>query len=189
MRRNNGDCGAISLISPASTPPPATAQEWRSLRTDVRPQRWPQMGSRNPSMLYAFSSAYAASPADWTRTCNAVGRFSALVRGGARRWGICQYGQSNGATTTELSARRARCGHTRRRWLASANQQGDKLKVPDNISLLSLPSYSPELNPQENIWQFLRKNYLANRVYDTYAELVDACCEVWNALIATPQRT
>jgi transposase len=71
---------------------------------------------------------------------------------------------------------------------AGWHQQGDKLKLPDNISLLPLPPYSPELNPQENIWQFLMQNYLANRVYDTYPELVDACCDAWNALIATPQR-
>jgi DDE superfamily endonuclease len=38
---------------------------------------------------------------------------------------------------------------------AGWHQQGDKLKLPDNISLLPLPPYSPELNPQENIWQFL----------------------------------
>jgi len=44
---------------------------------------------------------------------------------------------------------------------AGWHQQGDKLTVPDNISLLPLPPYSPELNPQENIWQFLRQNYLA----------------------------
>jgi transposase len=60
--------------------------------------------------------------------------------------------------------------------------------VPDNISLLPLPSYSPELNPQENIWQLLRQNYLVNRVYDTYAALLDACCEAWNVLIVTPDR-
>jgi transposase len=60
--------------------------------------------------------------------------------------------------------------------------------VPDNISLLPLPPYSPELNPQENIWQFLRQNYLPNRFYDTHAALVDACCEAWNALIAMPGR-
>lgn len=71
---------------------------------------------------------------------------------------------------------------------AGWHQQGDKLRVPDNISLLPLPPYSPELNPQENIWQFLRQNYLANRVYDSYTALVDACCEAWNALIATPER-
>jgi hypothetical protein len=71
---------------------------------------------------------------------------------------------------------------------AGWHQLGGKLRVPDNISLLPLPPYSPELNPQENIWQFLRQNYLANRVFETYTALVDACCEAWNALIATPER-
>ncbi len=63
---------------------------------------------------------------------------------------------------------------------------GGKLNLPDNISLLSLPPYSPELNPVENIWQFLRQNHLANRIYDDYTAIVDACCEAWNALIAMP---
>lgn len=71
---------------------------------------------------------------------------------------------------------------------AGWHQQGGKLRVPDNISLLPLPAYSPKLTPQENIWQLLRQNYLANRVYDTYTALVDACCEARNALIATPHR-
>ena len=62
---------------------------------------------------------------------------------------------------------------------AGWHQQGEKLKMPDNISLLPLPPFSPELNPQENIWRLLRQNDLANRVYETYAELVDACCEAW----------
>ncbi len=39
---------------------------------------------------------------------------------------------------------------------AGWHRSGDKLKVPDNISLLLLPPYTPELNPQENIWQYLR---------------------------------
>ena len=71
---------------------------------------------------------------------------------------------------------------------AGWHQQGDKLKVPDNISLLPLPPYSPELNPQENIWQFLRQNYLANRVYEDHHALIEACCEAWNQLIAMPDR-
>jgi transposase len=69
---------------------------------------------------------------------------------------------------------------------AGWHQTGGKLNVPDNISLLRLPPYSPELNPAENIWQYLRQNYLSNRVYETYNAIVDACCEAWNALIATP---
>jgi hypothetical protein len=69
---------------------------------------------------------------------------------------------------------------------AGWHQAGGKLKVPDNISLLALPPYSPELNPVENVWQFLRQNYLANRVFDTCDAIVDACCDAWNALIAAP---
>ena len=65
---------------------------------------------------------------------------------------------------------------------------GGKLTVPDNISLLPLPPYSPELNPVENIWQFLRQNHLSNRVFASYTAIVDACCEAWNALTATPHQ-
>ena len=50
------------------------------------------------------------------------------------------------------------------------------LIVPENISLLSLPPYSPELNPVENVWQFLRANWLAISVFDDYPAIVDACC-------------
>jgi hypothetical protein len=49
--------------------------------------------------------------------------------------------------------------------------------VPDNISLLHLPPYCPELNPVENIWQFLRQNYLSHRVFESYECIVDACCD------------
>ncbi len=69
---------------------------------------------------------------------------------------------------------------------AGWHQTGGDLVLPDNISLLSLPPYSPELNPVENIWQFLRQNYLANRVFDTYNAIVTACCDAWNALTAAP---
>lgn len=71
---------------------------------------------------------------------------------------------------------------------AGWHQTGGKLKVPDNISLLKLPAYSPELNPAETIWQYLRQNQLSNRVFDSYEAIVDACCDAWNALIAEPGR-
>jgi len=71
---------------------------------------------------------------------------------------------------------------------AGWHQEGSRLQVPGNISLLLLPPYSPELNPQENIWQYLRQNYLANRVFETYDAIVDACCDAWNKLIAEPER-
>jgi hypothetical protein len=64
----------------------------------------------------------------------------------------------------------------------------DALVVPDNISLLFLPPYSPELNAQENIWQYLRHNFLAGRIFDTYDDIVDACCIAWNALTSETGR-
>jgi len=71
---------------------------------------------------------------------------------------------------------------------AGWHQTGDKLRVPDNITMLPLPPYSPELNPVENIWAFLRSNKLSNRVFTTYGAIVDACCDAWNWLIAQPER-
>jgi len=63
-----------------------------------------------------------------------------------------------------------------------------ELQVPDNITLLPLPPYAPELNPVENVWQYLRANSLANRVYETYDAIVDACCDAWNNFVAVPAR-
>lgn len=63
----------------------------------------------------------------------------------------------------------------------------DKLVVPKNITIILLPSKSPELNPVENVWQYLRSNYLSNRVFEDYNAILDAACDAWNALIKTPQ--
>jgi transposase len=63
-----------------------------------------------------------------------------------------------------------------------------KLTVPDNITLLPLPPRSPELNPVENIWQFLRDNWLSNRVFVSYEDILDHCCQAWNRLTDQPWR-
>ena len=69
-------------------------------------------------------------------------------------------------------------------WHAKAHD----LKVPDNIVLVTLPPYAPELNAMENVWQYLRGNKLSSRVWDTYNEILAACAEAWNWLIADPDR-
>ncbi len=66
---------------------------------------------------------------------------------------------------------------------AGWHQTGGRLRVPDNITLVPLPSYSPQLNPVENVWAYLRGNFLNRRVWDSYDEIVDACCKAWNAFI------
>lgn len=57
-----------------------------------------------------------------------------------------------------------------------------ELKVPPNITLLPLPPYSPELNPIERVWAYLRSHYLSNRVYLDYDDLFAACAQAWNRL-------
>jgi transposase len=61
-----------------------------------------------------------------------------------------------------------------------------KLPVPDNITLMPLPPKAPEMNPTENIWQFMRDNWLSNRVFASYDDIVDHCCDAWNRLIDQP---
>ena len=71
---------------------------------------------------------------------------------------------------------------------AGWHQSGGRLRLPQNISLLALPPYCPELIPVENVWEFLRGNHLSNRVFGTYDAILDACCNAWNAFIADPER-
>ena len=63
-----------------------------------------------------------------------------------------------------------------------------KLVVPDNITLMELPPRAPELNPTENIWQFMRDNWLSNHVFTNYNDIVAHCCESWNKLVDQPCR-
>ena len=62
------------------------------------------------------------------------------------------------------------------------------LQVPDNITLVKLPPYSPELNPMENVWAYLRSNKLAISVFDTYEEILEKCAQAWNFFANDPQR-
>ncbi|HEX8912900.1 MAG TPA: transposase, partial [Humisphaera sp.] len=56
------------------------------------------------------------------------------------------------------------------------------LAVPDNVTCLLLPAYSPELNPVENLWHYLRSHYLSNRAYTDYDHLLDAGSDAWRKL-------
>ena len=50
-----------------------------------------------------------------------------------------------------------------------------KLKVPSNITLVPLPAKAPELNPVENIWQYMRENWISNRIFTSYTDILDHC--------------
>ncbi len=73
--------------------------------------------------------------------------------------------------------------HDRAGWHTS-----QKLDVPSNITLLPLPAKAPELNPVENVWQFMRDNWLSNRIFTSYDDIVDHCCEAWNSFVDQPWR-
>ena len=57
-----------------------------------------------------------------------------------------------------------------------------ELKVPTNLTLLPLPPYSPELNPVERLWSYLKSHYLSNRVYEDYQDMLDVSTHAWNEL-------
>jgi hypothetical protein len=60
-----------------------------------------------------------------------------------------------------------------------------RCRVPTLPTSNDLPR-SPELNPHENIWQFMRANWLSNRVFKSYDDIVDHCCYAWNTLVDQP---
>lgn len=57
-----------------------------------------------------------------------------------------------------------------------------RLVVPENITLLYLPPYAPELNPVERLWAYMRSHFLSNRAYADYAHLLAAGAEAWQRL-------
>jgi hypothetical protein len=71
---------------------------------------------------------------------------------------------------------------------AGWHQTGGTLTVPGNIVLLHLPPYAPELNPMENVWDYLRGNKLSGCVWDTYQAILTACANAWNWFVDDVER-
>ena len=63
-----------------------------------------------------------------------------------------------------------------------------RLKIPANITLVPLPAKAPELNPVENVWQVLRDNWLSNRIFTSYPDILGHCCAAWNRMVDQPWR-
>ena len=60
--------------------------------------------------------------------------------------------------------------------------------MPNNITLLPLPPYAPELNPMENVWDYLRGNKFSSLVWDSYNAMLGACKQAWLFLVNDPDR-
>lgn len=72
-------------------------------------------------------------------------------------------------------------------WDGAGYHHARRLRVPDQITLMFLPPYSPELNPIENLWHYLKSHHWSNRVYPDYDALVDAACEAWQKVCLIPE--
>ena len=64
-------------------------------------------------------------------------------------------------------------------WDQAGFHKSKVLHIPENITIISLPPYSPELNPVENLWHYLRSHYWSNRAYVDYDDLRVAAIEAW----------
>lgn len=56
----------------------------------------------------------------------------------------------------------------------------NKLVIPENITLIPLPPYSPELNAMEQVWEWIKKHHLSNQCYENYEAIVEKVCQAWN---------
>jgi transposase len=64
----------------------------------------------------------------------------------------------------------------------------DISKDINNVSIIKLPPYSPELKPIEQVWSWLRQHHLANRCFDSYVDILDACTTTWNDYVSDLKR-
>jgi transposase len=71
-------------------------------------------------------------------------------------------------------------------WDGAGYHTANEVKVPENITVLKLPPYSPELNPIENLWHFLRSHHWSNRFYADYDELFEAATQAWRRVCLNP---
>jgi transposase len=72
-------------------------------------------------------------------------------------------------------------------WDGAGYHRANDLICPSNITLLQLPPYSPELNPVENLWHYLRSHHWSNRQYQSVDELFDAAEVAWKRTCLNPQ--
>ncbi len=72
-------------------------------------------------------------------------------------------------------------------WDQAGFHTSKTVRIPDNITIVSLPAYSPELNPVENLWHYLRSHYWSNQTYADYDELRLAAIDAWQKAALNPE--
>jgi transposase len=71
-------------------------------------------------------------------------------------------------------------------WDGAGFHTSKGLRVPQNVTLLQLPAYSPELNPIENLWHYLKSHFWSNRAYAGYDELEATAIDAWHRAVLNP---
>jgi transposase len=71
-------------------------------------------------------------------------------------------------------------------WDQAGFHTGKALRIPENVTIVVLPPYSPELNPMENLWHYLRSHHWSNRAFADYAALVSAAETAWKHSACNP---
>ena len=146
------------------------------LRRDARANRHPR------AHPLRARTAQAAGRAQRRRSrALSSGGFWPEEPGGAG-YGLCR--RASGSGSRELTGRRHR--QRSRRHPRAPRHATSKLVMPTNITPALLPSRAPELNPLVNIWQYMRANWLSNRVFENYDAIIEAICQAWNNLIEVP---
>ena len=169
---------AIRAVLPRATPIELWWQdEARVGQKNGITRRWARRGTR-PS---APKDQRTTSAYIYGAICPAEGKGAALVLPRCNTEGMTLH-------LAEISAAVAPGAHAvlildQAGWHISAG-----LVIPANITLLPLPAKCPELNPVENVWQFMRDNWLSNRIFKSYDDILDQCCFAWNRLTDQPWR-
>lgn len=128
---------------------------------------WAQTGSRpRVNCSIGFMSAYI-----YGAICPALGKSSALIFSHVGSGEMTLHLEEISKTVDEDS--HAVIIMDRAPWHQS-------VIVPKNITILFLPPYAPELNPTEQVWDYMRSNFLSNRVYETIDDVFNACVDAWN---------
>jgi transposase len=73
-------------------------------------------------------------------------------------------------------------------WDNAPYHAGGDLVVPANVSRIGLLPYSPELNPVEDLWHYLRARRWSNRVYADHDALLEAASEAWCKVCLDPEK-
>src|SRR6202049_1985565 len=158
---------------PSLTTEPSCKDEARIGQKNSLTRVWGQTGSRPaaPKDL-GFASAYL-----FGAVCPLEGKAAALIMP------ICNTAAMN-HHLCEISSQVAADVHAVVILDGASWHKSHGLVTPSNITLLALPPYSPELNPVARIWHYLRSHWLANSVFRSLADIIDACETAWNRFAA-----